>query len=65
MAPYGLVSYDNQNHHATNVSAVLEQMATSGGAAHFEEQIASVSVSSLNNVSFVNMEHTLGTYMYF
>ena len=57
------VSHDNQNHYATSVGAVLEQMATSGGKAHFEEQIASVSVSSLTYVSFVNMEHTLGTYL--
>jgi len=58
-----MVSYDDQNHYATNVSAVLGQMATGGGAAHLEEQLSCVSVPSLTNATFVNMEHTLHGYI--
>ena len=55
-----MVSYDDQNHYATNVGAVLGQMATSGGAAQLEEQLSCVSVPSLTNAT---MKHTLGTYL--
>ena len=36
-------------------------MATGGGAAHLEEQLACISVPSLTIAFFVEMEHTHGT----
>ena len=58
-----MVSYDDQNHYATNVGAILGQMATGDSAAHLEEQLSCVSVPSLTNATFVSTEHTLGTYL--
>ena len=58
-----VVSYDNQNHYATNVGAVLGEMAIGGGAVHLEEQLSCVSVPSLTNATFVNWEHTPGIYL--
>ena len=46
-----VVSYDNQTHYATNVGAVIGQMATDGSAAHLAKQ---PSVPSLTNATFVN-----------
>jgi len=45
------------------VGAVLGQMATTFGIAHLEEQLAWVLVPSLTNVSAVDIQHTLGTYL--
>jgi len=44
-------------HYTPNVGVVIGQMTIGGGvhAAHLEEQLACVTVSSLTNVNFVDM----------
>jgi len=44
-----------------NFGAILEQMATGGGADHLEEQIACVHGPSLSNPCFIEMEELIGT----
>jgi len=43
-----MVACNGENHYATNVGAVLGQIATGGGASHLEEQLACTFVPSLS-----------------
>ena len=50
-------------HYSTNIGAVLGQIATGGGTAHLEEQLACVDVPSISKPHFVKLEEALG-YMF-
>ena len=50
---------NGENHYATNVGAVLGQIATGGGASHLE-QITCTSDPSLSTKSYPHLECTLG-----
>ena len=56
-----MVAFNEANHYATNVGAVLAQIATGGGASHLEEQLSCIAVPSLSKKSFIQLERTLGT----
>ena len=48
-----VVTCNEANHYATNVGAVLAQIATGGGASHLEEQLSCIAVPSLSKKSFI------------
>ena len=50
-------------HYSTNIGAVLGQIATGGGSAHLEKQLACVNVASISKPHFVKLEEALG-YMF-
>ena len=56
-----VISYDFSDHYSGNIGAVLEQIATGGGANHLMEQFACVQVPSLSCRRFIQMECSLGT----
>ena len=47
-------------HFSTNIGAVLGQIATGGGSAHLEEQLACVDVPSISKPHFIKLEEALG-----
>ena len=56
-----MVVCNEENHYATNVGAVLAQIATGGGASQLEEQLSCVTVPALSKKSFMHLERSLGT----
>ena len=56
-----MVVCNEENHYATNVGAVLAQIATGGGASQLEEQLSYVTVAALSKKSFMHLECSLGT----
>ena len=56
-----MVVCNEENHYATNVGAVLAQIATGGGASQLEEQLSCVTVPALSKKSFMHLECSLGT----
>ena len=56
-----MVAFNEANHYATNVGAVLAQIATGGGASHLEEQLSCIAVPFLSKKSLIRLEQTLGT----
>ena len=56
-----MVACNEKNHYATNIGAVLAQIATGGGASHLGEQLSCVTVPALSKKSFMKLERSLGT----
>ena len=54
------LTYNDKNHYTTNVQAVLGQIATGGGAEHWEEQLACVQIPAMTKVSFIELERSFG-----
>ena len=50
-------------HYSTNIGAVLGQIATGGGSAHLDEQLACIDVPSISQPHFLKLEKALG-YMF-
>ena len=58
---FKMVVCNEENHYATNVGAMLAQIATGGGASQLEEQLSCVTVPALSKKSFMHLERSLGT----
>ena len=58
-----VVTFNEANHYATNVGAVVAQIATGGDASHLEEQLSFIAVPSLSKKSFIRLERILGTFI--
>ena len=56
-----MVACNEKSHYATNIGAVLAQIATGGGASHLEEQLSCVTVPALSKKNFMKLERSLGT----
>ena len=56
-----MVACNEENHYATNVGAMLTQIATGGGSSQLEEQLSCVTVTALSKKSFMHLECSLGT----
>ena len=51
-----MVNLQGNNHYASNIGAVLGQVATGGGYAHLEEQLMSMDIPVLSQYSFIHLE---------
>ena len=50
-----MVVYNEENHYATNVGAMLAQIATDGGASQLEEHLSCVTVPALSKKSYMHL----------
>ena len=48
-------------HYSVNIGGILGQIATGGGSAHLDEQLACVDVPSISQPHFLKLERALGT----
>ena len=60
LATSSTVKIGMSQHYAINVRATLGQISTGGGAAHLQEQMASIDVPSLSKKTFTILERKIG-----
>lgn len=60
LATSSTVKIGKSRHYAINVGATLGQISTGGGAAHLQEQMASIGVPSLSKKTFTVLERKIG-----